>query len=67
MKLKKILSFLFFLLLCNTTLYAETKTDCSKLKSDTAVKIYEKWKCSQDNPDSEGLGKKIKNLFKKKN
>ena len=44
----------------------EKKNDCSLIKADTGVKMYEAWKCKKGIQDGEGLGKKLKNLFKKK-
>tara|TARA_Y100000590_G_C15213891_1_gene823599 strand:- start:214 stop:417 length:204 start_codon:yes stop_codon:yes gene_type:complete len=67
MKKIKFLPILLMFAFINTHSIADTKTDCSQIKTDTAVKMYEKWKCKKGNPDGEGLGKKIKNLFKKKN
>ena len=66
--MKKIifLPILFSFLFISTYSVADTNNICSEIKADTAVKMYEKWKCKKENPDSEGLGKKIKNLFKKK-
>jgi len=44
----------------------EKKKDCSLIKADTGVKMYEAWKCRKGLQDGEGLGKKLKSLFKKK-
>jgi len=44
----------------------EKKKDCSLIKADTGVKMYENWKCRKGLQDFEGLGKKLKSLFKKK-
>ena len=46
---------------------SETKKDCSKIKADTGVKMYEKWKCQKEIVGKNSLGKKIKTFFKKKN
>ena len=42
---------------------AETMKDCSAIKADTGVKIYEKWKCKMGKSDGESFGKKVKKLF----
>ena len=67
MKLLKLIPVLFVLTLFNTNSFAETKSDCSSIKADTGVKIYEKWRCKMGKEKSEGLGTKLKKLFKKKN
>ena len=67
MKIIKIIPFLLILTLYNSSSFAETKKDCSSIKSDTAAKLYKKWKCKQGIPEGEGFGKKFKNFFKKKN
>ena len=66
MKLLKLIPVLFIITLYNTNSFAETQKDCSSIKADTGVKMYEKlkWKMGKENGD--GLGKKLKNLFKKK-
>ena len=67
MKLLKFIPLLFILTLFNSISFAETKKDCgSILKADTGVKMYEKWKCKMVKGGDESFGKKIKNLFKKK-
>ena len=35
--------------------------------ADTGVKIYKKIKCKMEQSKDEGIGNKIKNIFKKKN
>ena len=50
---------------CGTSL-ADNKKDCSKIEADTGAKMYEKWKCMSGKSDGEGIGKKLKNFFKKK-
>ena len=67
MKLVKLILALIFLSIYSTSSFAESNKDCSIIKSDTAVKIYEKWRCKKGLPEGESLGKKIKNIFKKKN
>ena len=66
MKLLKLIPVLFVLTLFNTNSFAETKNDCSSIKADTGVKIYEKWRCKMGKEKSEGLGTKLKKLFKKR-
>ena len=67
MKLLKLIPVLFVLTLFNTNSFAETKRDCSSIKTDTGVKIYEKLRCKMGKEKGEGLGTKFKKLFKKKN
>ena len=67
MKLIKFIPLLPILILYNTNSFAVEKKDCSTIKADTGVKMYEKWKCKMGKPEGEGFGKKLKNLFKKKN
>ena len=45
----------------------EKQKDCSLIKADTGVKMYEAWKCKKGIKDGEGFSKKLKNLLKKKN
>ena len=66
MKLLKIIPVLFIITLYNTNSFAESKRDCSAIETDTAVKMYEKLRCKMGKEEGEGLGKKFKNLFKKK-
>ena len=67
MKLIKFLPLLFILTFLNSTSFAETKKDCgSIIKADTGVKMYEKWKCKMGKDGDGDFGKKLKNLFKKK-
>jgi len=65
MKILKLIPLLIILSLFQTNAFSETKKDCDSIKADTGVKIYEKWKCKTGK--DEGLGKKIKSFFKKKN
>ena len=67
MNFEKIIPLIFIITLYYTGSFAENNKNCSEIESDTAVKIYEKWKCNKDNPDGQSFGKKLKNLFKKKN
>ena len=66
MKIIKFIPLLFYLILYNSNSLAETTKDCSTIKADTGVKIYEKWRCKMGKEKSEGLGTKLKKLFKKK-
>ena len=65
MKIIKFIPLLFILTFFNTSAFAETKKDCS-FKADTGVKMYEKWKCKMGKDGDGDFGKKLKNLFKKK-
>ena len=67
MKLLKLIPVLFIITLYNTNSFAESKRDCSAIKTDTGVKIYEKLRCKMGKEKGEGLGTKFKKLFKKKN
>ena len=42
MKLLKLIPVLFIITLYNTNSFAESKRDCSAIKTDTGVKMYEK-------------------------
>ena len=66
MKLLKLIPLLFIITLYNTNSFAESKRDCSEIKADTGVKVYEKLRCKMGKEEGEGLGKKLKNFFKKK-
>ena len=70
MKLFKLIPVLFILMLFNTNSFAETKRDCSSIKTDTGVKMFEKLRCKmgkeKGKEKGEGLGTKLKKLFKKK-
>ena len=66
MKLLKLIPVLFIITLYNTNSFAESKRDCSAIKTDTGVKMYEKWRCKMSKEEGEGLGTKLKNMFKKK-
>ena len=66
MKLLKLIPVLFIITLYHTNSFAESNRDCSTIKADTGVKMYEKWKCEMGKKKGDGLGKKLKNLFKKK-
>ena len=48
--------------------FAEVKQkDCSLIKADTGVKMYESWKCKKGIQDGDTFVKKLKKLLKKKN
>ena len=67
MRLLKFIPILFVLALYNSnSLAGEEKKDCSLIKADTGVELYEKIRCKMGKEKGEGLGKKLKNLFKKK-
>ena len=67
MKLINILILTLALLAFNSQSYAEeTKIDCSTIKADNGVKLYEKIRCKMGKEKGEGFGKKIKGFFKKK-
>ena len=66
MKIIKSLPLISILLLYSSNSIAETKKDCSSIEADTGVKMYEKLKCKIDNSSSESIGKKLKNIFKRK-
>ena len=68
MKILKLVPLLIILSLFNTnSISEETKKDCDSIEKDTLINIYEKWRCKRSKGTAEPLGKKIKNLFKKKN
>ena len=68
MKFFKIIPLLIVLSLYNSTSLAEQTKDCT-FKADTGVKLLEKIRCKMgvEKNEGEGLGKKIKGFFKKKN
>ena len=67
MKLAKFIPLLFIITLYSSVSLAESNKDCgSILKAGTGVKMYEKLKCKMSNNGDENFGKKLKNLFKKK-
>ena len=67
MRLLKFIPLLIVLLLYDSNSFAEdAKKDCSLIKADTGVELYEKIRCKMGKEKGEGLGKKLKNLFKKK-
>ena len=71
-KLFKILLMMSFLILTNTASIGEEKIDCSKIKADTGVKMFEKYKCEKKYGKSTSetkftksdstIGKSLKNL-----
>ena len=66
MKIFKLLLYIVVISLFTIISFADVENDCSKIKSDTGVKIYEKIKCKMGQEKSEGISSKIKNIFKKK-
>ena len=71
MKILKFISLLTVLSLFSLNSFAEENKNCqSVLKAETGQKLWESWKCKMgktDDPENPSIGKKIKNLFKKKN
>ena len=67
MKIIKFLPYTIVLSLFTSISFADDKNDCSNIKTDTGVKIYEKIKCKMEKENGEGLSSKLKNIFKKKN
>jgi hypothetical protein len=69
MKLIKIFIIIILISPLNTIVIAETKTDCSYIKTDTLSGIYDKHLCKKGEPPRKKLGTKLKELnpFKKKN
>ena len=67
MRLLKFIPILLVLSLYNSNSLAEEKRkDCSLIKTATGVELYEKIRCKMGEKKSEGLGEKLKNIFKKK-
>ena len=59
---------LLVLMLYDSNAFADdAKKDCSLIKADSGVELYEKIRCKMGKEKGEGLGKKLKKLFKKKN
>tara|TARA_B100000029_G_scaffold53939_1_gene48946 strand:+ start:225 stop:431 length:207 start_codon:yes stop_codon:yes gene_type:complete len=68
MKILKFITLIALLMLFSSNSFAAENKECeSLLKAKTGAKMLESWKCKTENPDGEGFGKKLKNLFKKKN
>ena len=71
MKIIEILLVLLLFSFLSLNVAAETKLDCSNIKSDTLSDQYDKYLCKQGKPPRKKfmLGTKLKelNLFKKKN
>ncbi len=67
MTINKIIKLIIVTFFISGVALAEEKKNCSKIKADTGVKLYEKWKCKQGNGASADIGSKLKKLFKKKN
>jgi len=66
MKIINLLTIILFTTILNLKAFAADNKDCKSIKADTGVKIYQKIKCKIDEEKGEGLGKKLKNIFKKK-
>jgi len=64
---KLITPIIVLILFISTSIAEEKEKDCSSLKADTGVELYKKLKCKMGDEKGEGLGKKLKNLFKKEN
>ena len=68
MKLLKFIPLFCVLTLFNSNSFAENaKKNCSSIIADSGVELYEKIRCKMGKEKGEGLGKKIKYLFKKNN
>jgi len=67
MKIFKQLPVLFILLCYNSSSYAEeAKKNCKSIaKAETGIKMFNRLKCKLGNDNTEGIGKKLKNIFKK--
>ena len=65
MTINKILKFIIIIFFLSSVAIAEEKKDCSAIKVDTGVKLYEKWKCKQGSDPAGNIGDKLKKLFKK--
>ena len=68
MKFLKLILVLLVLTFYNSASFSIETKDCS-FKADTGVKLVEKIRCKMgsEKKEGEGLGKKIKQFFKKKN
>ena len=67
MRLLKFIPILFVLTLYNSNSFAEEKKkNCSLIKAETGVELYEKIRCKMGEKKGEGLGEKLKSIFKKK-
>ena len=66
MKKIKFVPIALFLTLFSFNVIAEEKIDCSSIKSDTAVGVYDKIRCKMGKPPREKgvLKKKLKGIFK---
>ena len=69
MKILKSLPLIIILTIFSSNSFAAESEECeSLLKAKTGVKLLESWKCKAGkSSDGDGLSKKLKNLFKKKN
>ena len=66
MTINKIIKIIVIMFFFSGLALAEEKKDCSTIKADTGVKLYEKWKCKQGSDPAGNIGSKLKKLFKKK-
>jgi len=69
MKFFKLLIMLCIFIFYHSSSFAEvSKKNCESVAAaDTGVKMFKRLKCKLSNDESEGIGKKLKNIFKKKN
>ena len=69
MKILKFIPLIIVLTLYSSSSFSSESKDCeSLLKAKTGAKMLETWKCKTGkSSDGDGFGKKLKNLFKKKN
>ncbi len=67
MNVFKIITLTTIITIFSFSAFAEDKKkDCSIIKAETGMKMYEAWKCKMGKEDGEIIGKKFKNLFKTK-
>ena len=69
MKILKFIPLAIILTLLSSISFASECKECESLiKAKTGVKLIESWKCrAGKGNDGDSLGKKLKNIFKKKN
>jgi len=69
MKFLRLISILFILSLYNSNSVAAETRDCSEIKTDTLIGMFDKHRCKSGKPPREkkAFGDKLKSLFKKKN
>ena len=66
MTINKIIKIIIMISFFSGVALAEEKKDCSSIKADTGVKMYEKWKCKKGSDPAGNISNKLKKLFKKK-